>query len=358
MPLSESRNTLDRIDREIIRLVQVRQTCVVKIGETKKAAGAQIFVPDREEALLEKLENIAPEILPKNAVRSIFREIISLSVGTQLDLPVAYLGPEGTYTHQAAQRNFGSGVALKALRTIPDVFAAVEHDEAAYGVVPVENSTEGAIAHSLDMLAESDLKIVAQIYLGIEHCLIGRGPIAGIKKILSKDIALAQCRDWLRRNLPDAELVAADSTAAAVLAAAEDAGNAAVASAVAAGLYDVPVLAAGIQDMSDNITRFLVVGKKPNPPSKTCEDKTSLVLSLKHEPGTLQRALQPVSAHGLNLTRIESRPNRRKAWEYLFFIDILGHWENPKIQTVVEELKSSCESVKWLGSYPNIQNKA
>ncbi|MDR2981161.1 MAG: prephenate dehydratase [Puniceicoccales bacterium] len=356
MSLDNYRTEIDRIDREIIRLLQERQAFVTKIGEAKKATGTGFYAPDREEALLSKLENIAPDALPKPSIRAIYREIISLSIGAQMTLPIAYLGPEGTYTQQATLKNFGSSVPLTPLRTIPDVFAAVNQGEAAYGVIPIENSTEGAIVHSLDMLAESELKIVAQIYLSIEHCLIGRGPLKGVKRILSKDIALAQCRSWLQRHLPDVEQIATDSTAAAVRAAAEDATTAAVASGVAATLYDVPVLAQGIQDKKDNITRFLVIGTKANPPSKSCEDKTSLVLSLKHEPGTLQKALQPISKHGLNLTRIESRPSRRKAWEYLFFIDFVGHWEDAKVQAAVTELRDSCDFVKWLGSYPNVPN--
>ena len=354
MSLEDYRQEIDHIDREIIRLLQERQQFAEKIGEAKKSTGAGFYAPAREEALLAKLESIAPEALPKAAVRAIYREIISLSIGRQMEQPVAYLGPEGTYTQQAALKNFGSSVPLKALRAIPDVFAAVERGEAAYGVIPIENSTEGAVVHSLDMLAESELKIVSQVYLNIDHCLIGQGPLEAVKKVLSKDIALAQCRNWLQRNLPDAELIETDSTAAAVRQLSEEKGTAAVASAIAATLYDVPVLAEAIQDKRDNITRFLVVGLTPNPPSDVCEEKTSLVLSLKHEPGTLQRALEPLSKHGLNLTRIESRPNRRKAWEYLFFIDFIGHWENPQVQAAVAELRDSCDLVKWLGSYPNI----
>jgi chorismate mutase/prephenate dehydratase len=305
--------------------------------------------------MLANLERIAPACLPKTALRAIYREIISLSVGTQIGRPIAYLGPAGTYTQQAAQKNFGSSVALAPMRTIPDVFAAVEHGDAAYGVIPIENSTDGAIVHSLDMLAETDLKIVAQIYLNIEHCLLGHGPLEKVRRILSKDTALAQCRGWLQRNLPEAELSAEDSTTAAVRKAAEDPSIAAVASSIASSLYDVSILATGIQDKQDNATRFLVIGAKPSPPSSACEEKTSLVISLKHEPGSLQRALQPLSANNLNLTRIESRPNRQKAWEYFFFLDIIGHWEDPKMQIAIKELSQACHLVKWLGSYPNSQ---
>ncbi|MDR1497366.1 MAG: prephenate dehydratase [Puniceicoccales bacterium] len=354
MNLDEYREAIDRTDREIIRLLQERQELAEKIGEKKRACGVGAYFPAREEALLRRLENLASPRLPRASLRAIYREIISLSVGAQMGRPVAYLGPEGTYTQQAALKNFGSSVMLAAMRTIADVFAAVERGEAAYGVIPVENSTEGAVVHSLDMLAETDLKIVAQVYLDIEHCLMGRGRIEDVRRVLSKDIALAQCREWLQRNLPEAALIAVESTAEAVRRAAEEEGSAAVAGAVAATLYAVPVLAHSVQDKRDNTTRFLVIGAKANPSSSGYEEKTSLVLSLKHEPGSLQKALQPLSTHGLNLTRIESRPNRKKAWEYFFFIDVIGHWDDAKLQSAMAELRESCHFVKWLGSYPNI----
>ncbi|MDR0535450.1 MAG: prephenate dehydratase [Puniceicoccales bacterium] len=353
MNLDDFRAEIDRIDRDIIRLLESRQQLVAKISEQKRASGVGAYVPAREEAMLANLERIAPASLPRPALRAIYREIISLSVGTQMGRPVAYLGPEGTYTQQAARKNFGSNVELSPMRTIPDVFAAVEHGEAAYGVIPVENSTDGAIVHSLDMLAETELKIIAQVYLNIEHCLIGRGPLSAVRRVLSKDTAIAQCRGWLQRNLPASEMEAVDSTAAAVRRASEDASCAAIASAIAATLYDVPILVQGIQDKKDNATRFLVIGSQTTPPSMICEEKTSLVLSLKHEPGSLQKALTPLSENGLNLTRIESRPNRRKAWEYLFFIDVIGHWEDPRLQTALRKITDACHFVKWLGSYPN-----
>jgi chorismate mutase/prephenate dehydratase len=356
MNIDAFRQQIDGIDRDIIRLLQERQGLVAQIGVEKRASGLGCYAPDREEELLRRLETQVSEVLPRSALRAIYREIISLSVRTQMQRPVAFLGPEGTYTQQAAQKNFGSSVPLLPLRTITDVFAAVEHGDADYGVIPIENSTEGAVVHSLDMLAESELKIIAQIYLEIEHCLIGRGPLAEVRTVVSKDIALAQCRGWLQRNLPEAELVPMDSTAAAVLRTSHEGQTAAVAAAVAAAVYEVPVLAHGIQDKQDNVTRFLVIGVAPNCHGTALEEKTSLVLSLKHKPGALQEALRPFSEHGLNMTRIESRPNRQKAWEYLFFIDIIGHWEDSRMQSAVEELRRACDFVKWLGSYPNTQD--
>jgi chorismate mutase/prephenate dehydratase len=356
MTLDDYRSEIDRIDREVIRLLQERQMFSTKIGETKRARGVSIYAPDREEALLCKLEGLAGETLPSKAIRTIYREIISLSICAQMGNPVAYLGPEGTYTQQAALKSFGSSVPMRAMPSIPDVFAAVERGEAIYGVIPIENSTEGAVVHSLDMLAESGLKIVAQVYLSIEHCLLSRHPLKAIRRVASKDIALAQCRNWLQRNLPGVELLPVESTAAAVRRMETEPDIAAIASAASSSIYGVPILVQGIQDKTDNVTRFLVVSATPNPSGALCEEKTSLVFSLRHEPGALQKALQPFSDRGLNLTRIESRPNRRIAWEYLFFIDLIAHWQEPRMQDAIDELKKVCDGVKWLGSYPNSGN--
>jgi chorismate mutase/prephenate dehydratase len=267
---------------------------------------------------------------------------------------VAYLGPEATYTEQAALKNFGSSLSYCPLPSIPDVFSAVSHSDADYGVIPIENSTGGAVFHSLDMLAETELKIVAQVYLDIEHCLISRQPMAEIREVRSKDQALVQCRDWLRRHLPHARQIEVDSTAEAVRQAGQTPGVSAIASALAADRYGVPVLARGIQDMGGNVTRFLVIGDSCTAPA--CgggKDRTSLVFSLKDEVGALETVLQAFASRGVNLMKIESRPNRKKAWDYLFFVDLVGHIEDPNVKAAVEALAERCPFVKWLGSYPN-----
>lgn len=354
MSLDQLRLDIDRIDHELLRLLAERQRVAAAIGDTKRDAGRAIYAPDREEALLRRLEHTATADLPAPAIRSIFREIISASVGRQLDLPVVFLGPEGTFTHQAARKNFGGGVPLKPLRDIDAVFSAVTRGEASYGVVPVENANEGTVGRTLDLLAESDLKIVTQIYLPIEQCLVGNGPLSGVTRVLSKDIALEQCREWLARHLPKAELVAVESTAAAVREAAANPACAAVASSVAAELHHVPVLAQGIQDKLDNVTRFLVLAREPLGQVVGCENKSSVVFALRHEPGALQRALAPFSTRGINLTRVESRPNRQQAWEYLFFVDFIGHRDAPEVQAALTEIAPVCQTFKWLGSYPNL----
>ena len=351
MSLDEHRKNVDRIDREILRLLGERLQVARAIGEAKLKAGAPVYAPQREEQLLRSLVDAAPA-LPASGIRSVFREIISLSIGAQMAKPVAYLGPEGSFTQQAQIRAFGSSVPTTPLRAISDIFAAVESGEASYGVVPVENSTEGVVSHSLDLLAESELKVVAQITLSVEQCLVGAGPLNEIKRVLSKDIALAQCRGWLSRHLPNVELVETESTAAAVeQILREPKGSAAVASATAAESRGVPILTRGIQDRRDNATRFFVIALAANSPGAK-DEVTSVVLTLKHEPGSLQGALSSFSDRGINLIRIESRPSRKRAWEYQFFIDFPGHWETPAVQEAVAALKGRCEVVKWLGSYP------
>ena len=351
MSLEDHRREVDRIDREILRLLGERLQVAKAIGEAKLRTGAPVYAPQREEQLLRSLTEAAPGI-PASGLRAVYREIISLSIGAQMARPVAYLGPEGSFTQQAQVRAFGSSVPSVPLRSIADVFAAVESGEAAYGVVPVENSTEGVVSHSLDLLAESELKVVAQVTLSVEQCLVGQGPLESITRVLSKDIALAQCRGWLSRHVPNAAFVETDSTAAAVEQVARSPqGAAAVASSTAAESRGVPILARGIQDRRDNATRFFVIGAGANAPGAK-DEVTSVVLTLKHEPGSLQAALSSFSDRGINLIRIESRPSRRRAWEYQFFIDFPGHWDTPAVQAAVSELKGRCEVVKWLGSYP------
>jgi chorismate mutase/prephenate dehydratase len=291
-------------------------------------------------------------------LRSVYREVISGSIGLEKKLVIAYLGPEATHTHQAAICNFGVSLDYRAMKTIPDVFAEVESGSADYGVVPIENSTLGVVFHSMDMLIESDLHICSQVYMPIEHCLISQSPLEQIKEVRSKDQALGQCREWLHANLPQAELVDVVSTAEAVCTAKEAKGVAAVASALSAQRYEVPIQVRGIQDRDDNVTRFLVVGKTRAKPLGDGHDKTSLVISLRDECGALEKALRAFAARGINLSKIESRPSRKKAWDYYFFIDLVGHYQDASVQAALEDLQGHCPLVKWLGSYPNVGSLA
>jgi chorismate mutase / prephenate dehydratase len=357
MELTDLRREIDRIDREMIERLNERVRLATEVGRIKHAEGAEIFVPSREEQVFRKLAAYSAEQggrLPAEAIRHIWREIISTSIAAEKRLVIAFLGPEATFTEQAALQAFGSQVDYRALPSLPDVFNAVTVRDADYGVIPIENSTGGAVIHSLDLLAETELKIVAQAYLEIEHCLLSRSPLEEIREVRSKDQALLQCRNWLYRHLPKATQVELDSTAHAVQQAAVEPGVAAVASALAADRYGVPIVQRAIQDRHDNVTRFLVIGRECSGPTDGGADRTSLLLSIRDEVGALNRVLGAFANRGINLLKIESRPSHQKNWDYLFFIDLDGHWEHPKVQEAVGMLRPRCPLIKWLGSYPQV----
>lgn len=347
------RAKIDKIDSQILDLLSSRIACAKEIGKVKNANGEEIYVPSREVQVFENLSAKNKGRIDENALKSIYREIISASISAEKKLVVAYLGPKATFTQQAAIKNFGSSVDYSAMPSIPDVFASVVRSEADYGVIPIENSTEGAVFHSMDMLSESPLFIVGQIYMPIEHCLISRGKLDEIRKVCSKDQAIGQCREWLHRYIPDVEIDYVESTAVAVKMAAENPEIAAVGSSLAADFYGLPILQKGIQDKKNNQTRFLVIGKKAAPRADSIKYKTSIVVSVNDRPGALYDALLPFNRMNLNLTRIESRPSRKKAWDYLFFIDFEGHWDDEPTRAAISELQKALPMIKWLGSYPN-----
>ncbi len=352
--LDKQREQIDKIDADIVQSLNQRLRIAHEIGKIKTESGADFYDPAREAEVFKKLSDLNQGPLNQSALKAIYREVISSSIALEKDLQVAFLGPEATYTHQAVLKNFGVSLKATPMKTISDVFSAVEAGDCDYGVVPIENSTEGAVFHSMDELVESDLKICAQVYLPIEHCLISQSSLESIKEVHSKDQALGQCREWLRRNLPNAELVESHSTASAVEIAAERPEVAAIASSIAAELNKVAIVQKGIQDNSENVTRFLVIGKTDVRPMGEGNDKTSLVISLKDQSGALEKALMPFAKRGINLSKIESRPSRKKAWDYFFFVDLIGHIEEESVQAAIEELKECSSFVKWLGSYPNV----
>ncbi len=353
--LDAIRADIDRIDREVVRLLNERLVLAGEVGKWKRERGAEVYVPRREEEVFQRLAASNRGPLTDAALRAIYREVMSASIALEKETVIAYLGPEATYTHQAAMRKFGASLSYRAMLTIGDVFTEVEKGAADYGVIPIENSTEGAVFHSLDMLVESDLRIVAQIYLDIKHSLLSRHRLEEIETVWSKDQALGQCRRWLQTHLPRAELRDASSTTRAVQIARETPGAAAVAGALASEIYDVPVVATDIQDKAENITRFLVIGKTPSGPVANGRNRTSLVLSINDEVGALQKALAPFSNRGINLTKIESRPSRKKPWDYYFFIDLTGHFQDPPVREALAEARKFCPFVKWLGSYPHAE---
>ena len=276
---------------------------------------------------------------------------MSASRSLQSPLRIAYLGPKATYTHMALRRHFGSAVEGIPVESIEETFKAVENGKAAYGVVPVENSTEGVVTHTLDRFVDSQLNIVSEIYMNISHCLLSKAEGMGdVKKIYAHPQSFSQCRQWLNNNLSGIEKQETSSNSRAAELAAGDPTAAAIAGKVAGGVYDLNILASHIEDNPENMTRFLVIGKSLCEP--TDMDKTSLVCSVNDRPGALHDLLSAFSGRSINMTRIESRPTRKKAWQYLFFIDLEGHASNPAIKTTLEELEETIQYIRVLGSYP------
>ena len=352
MSLSEHRKAIDELDEKIVRLLNERTRHVLAIGEIKLAAGEEIYAPHRERAVFERVcaRNSGP--MTDEQLRTIYREIMSSALALEKTMVIAYLGPEATFTQQAAIKRFGTSLKYAAQKTIADVFTEVSKARADYGVVPVENSTEGVVTHTLDMFVDSELKIVSQIVLRVQQCLMSNTPRAQIKKLYVHPQSLAQCRGWIQNNLPRVELVETSSNARSAELAAKEKGAAALGGLLAAEKYKLRVLEQDIQDNAANATRFLVLGRQCSPP--TGDDRTSLMISVADKAGALHQAIAAFRRYRINLTKIESRPSKRKAWEYFFFIDCQGHAEDKKVAKAIHVLGAHCNFVKILGSYPNV----
>jgi chorismate mutase/prephenate dehydratase len=349
--LDALRKKIDHVDAKLVELLNERASLAQQIGQAKSLDGQEVYVPGREKEIFKRISTINGGPLPEKSIHSIYREILSASRSLEAPLTVAYFGPEATYTHMAARDRFGSSTNYVPMPSIPDVFQEVKQGRADYGVVPIENSTEGVVTHTLDMLVEADVKICSEIVLDVHHCLLSRsGKAEDIREVVSHPQALAQCRRWLTTNQPNAQVREAPSTAQAAQMAAKDVSLAAIASGLAKELYGLEVVARNIEDQANNITRFLVIGGRSPKPSG--DDKTSIVLSVKDEVGILHRMLDPFARNKINLSKIESRPLKEKPWEYLFFLDLEGHIEEPRIQKAIKKLEKSCIFIKILGSYP------
>lgn len=353
MSLQEHRQAIDALDAQIVKLLNDRTRHVLEIGAIKVRAGQEIYAPQRERAVFQKVTKLNEGPITNEGLRAIYREVMSSSLSLEKTLTIAYLGPEATYTHEAAMRRFGASLQYAPQKTIADVFNEVSKQRADYGVVPVENSTEGVVTHTLDMFVESDLKIVAQVVLPIRHCLVSKGPREGIRRLYVHPQTLAQCRGWIQRQLPQVELIETSSNARSAELAAKEKSAGAICGVMAASTYSLPVLEQDIQDNAANATRFLVLGRQCPPPSGKSIDRTSLMFSIRDEAGALHRALAPFRRFRINMTKIESRPSKRKAWEYFFFVDCDGHCEEPKVSKAITLLGQHCSFVKVLGSYPN-----
>jgi chorismate mutase/prephenate dehydratase len=353
MSLQEHRQAIDRLDAEIVKLLNERTHHVLEIGAIKLKAGQEIYAPHRELAVLERICKLNQGPITNDSLKAIYREVMSSALSLEKTMCIAYLGPEATFTHQAAMQRFGASLTYVPQKTIADVFNEVARREADYGVVPVENSTEGVVTHTLDMFVESDLKIVSQLVLNIQQCLLSRYRREQIKRLYVHPQSLAQCRIWLRNHMPSVELIETSSNARSAELAAKQKDSGAIGGALTGEKYGLAVLQKDIQDNAINATRFLVLGRQCGP--ATGKDRTSLMFSIAHEVGALHSALAPFRRYRLNMTKIESRPSKRKAWEYFFFVDCDGHQSDPKVAKAISQLEQHCNLVKVLGSYPNTE---
>lgn len=351
--LSGFREQIDALDVEIQALLNRRAELAREVGRNKGEPGSAVdyYRPEREAAVLRQAlaRNTGP--LSDEQLLRLFREVMSACLAQQEPMTVAYLGPEGTFSQAAVHKQFGKAFSGLPVNTIAQVFHDVEAGVADYGVVPVENTIEGAVGETLDVLASTGLRICAEIELPIrQHLLAHSEDLASVRRVYSHQQSLAQCRDWLDRYLPDAERISVFSNAEAARRVTEDAEAAAIAGRIAAEVYELEVVVPGIEDRPNNTTRFLLVGNYR--PERTGHDKTSMILSSGHEAGALYHVLEPLVRHGINLTRIESRPSRRAKWDYVFFIDAEGHTRDAELNAALEELESSHALLRVLGSYP------
>ncbi len=352
-PLAELREKIDSIDAEILRLLNQRATCAMEVAKTKIAQGevGTFYRPDRESLVLRRIQDLNQGPLSNETVIRFFREIMSACLALEKPLEVAFLGPEGTFTQQAAFKHFGHAVKTVPAATINEIFNAVETRLCQFGVVPVENSTEGVISHTLDRLLVSPLKICGEVEIRVHQNLLGLSEnLADINTVYSHQQSLAQCRQWLDKYLPNAQRVAVSSNAEAARLAASDKQFAAIAGIAAADVYQLPVIEKNIEDIANNTTRFIIIGQQTS--TSTGKDKTSLVVSTGNKPGALHRTLEPFARFGVDMVNIESRPSHQGLWDYVFFIDIQGHADDPQVAGALAALQGQVNMLKILGSYP------
>ncbi len=352
--LDRLRQRIDDLDVEIVKLINERAQCAKSIGEVKRSGGATAFAPARERAVYERVLKLNSGPLSPESLKAIYREIMSGSLALERCPRVAYLGPAGTFTHKAARSKFGSSVEYHAEASVKDVFLEVSRGHSDFGVVPIENSTEGGVNQTIDCFYETSLKVCSEIFVAIHHHLMASCRRDDIKVIYSHPQVLGQCRDYLSANFPKVQQVECSSTTAAAERARQEEMSAAIGSDTAADIYGLPILERAIEDNPDNVTRFFVVAR--NSATQTGNDKTSLMFSIKDAPGVLYAMLTAFSSRGINLTRIESRPSKKKAWDYYFFVDLLGHSEDTEVKSALEELSSSTRHLEVLGSYPRAEH--
>ncbi len=347
---------IDELDQKILELLNERATCALEVAEVKKETSGEVapvyYRPEREAQVLRRIAERNPGPLPNEKVQQVYRQIMSACLALEEPLQVAYLGPEGTFTQLATLKQFGNAVIGQPMVTVDDVFREVAAENCHYGVVPVENSTEGVVSHTLDNFLASSLRICGEVELRVHHHLMIHpdADIAGIKRIYAHQQTLGQCRLWLDGHYPGIPRIAATSNAEAARKAAAEHDSMAIAGEIAAETYGLSILSKKIEDQSDNTTRFLVVGREDVGPSGN--DKTSIMVSTHNQPGALYKVLEPFHRHGVSLTAIETRPSKTGMWSYVFFIDLEGHNQDDNIRAVLDEIDRDALEVKLLGSYP------
>jgi len=348
------RENIDSLDEQILYLLNKRAEVVIEIGKIKSEIYMESYDQVREQEIFDSLKTKNSGPLPESAIDHIFCEIISACRSLVKKNKIAYLGPPASYSHLACVENFGNSIEAISKENIDEVFEAIEKGEVEFGVVPIENSIEGVVNRTLDMFIEYDVKICGEIFLKISHCLISLSVNPnGIRNIYSHPQALGQCRKWLKKNYPKAQFIETFSTAKAAEIASKEKESAAIASPIAAKLYGLKILNSHIEDSAHNYTRFFLIGLKTQ--NRTGKDKTSILFSIRHVPGSLYKVLKNFSENGINLTKIESRPIKGRPWEYFFFIDFEGHIEDPEVNKLLLELKEQVIFLKILGSYPRRQ---
>jgi chorismate mutase/prephenate dehydratase len=352
-PLENIRQRIDEIDKSIQSLVSERASCAAEVAKVKQAQGetGHFYRPEREAQVLRAVMERNTGPLRDESIAGIFREIMAACLAHEKPLKVAFLGPEGTYTHAAAVKHFGSQIENQPVDSIEEVFRIVEADGANFGIVPVENSSAGVIHHTLDLFMKSPLRISGEVALRIRHNLLSEETsLASIQRVYAHQQSLSQCNQWLDKNLPHAERIAMNSNAQAVLQAKDNKASAAIGGSMAAELYDVPILAADIEDEPDNTTRFAVIGQHRTPASG--DDRTSLLVFVHNKPGSLFDLLKPLAERNISMSNIESRPSRRGVWDYVFFIDIDGHRDDEIVCQAIADIEKASAMVTVLGSYP------
>jgi len=354
MDIQNLRRKIDDLDAKIVDLLNQRAQITLDIGKHKLKNNASIYAPAREKQVLDRIKALSKGSLTKESLEAIYREIMSASLALEKPLRIAALGKKGAYTYSAAQKIFGKQVSYDCCQDIPEIFRRVESGECDQGVVPIENSTEGIVTPTVDLLVDSELKICRQVMLPIKHNLLSNTSKNNIKKVYSNAQVFNQCRHWLLQHLPNAGLIPVASTTEAAERASHEKNAAALASLEAAEEYGLKVLESNISDLAHNTTRFCVIGTSSAAP--TGRDRTSLVFSIKDKVGALHAMLTPFYKNKINLTKIESRPSKKKAWDYYFFIDLEGHQDDPHVKRALSQLEGMCKFMKILGSYPVIES--